>query len=91
VWMEGQLKTRAAVVVVAGLHSVVAARAAGSLLTSAGIAHALRGFGLRALFHGFAPFTELEVLVQASDAERAAAVLEPLITADGGRRLPRTR
>jgi hypothetical protein len=90
VWTEWRLSVRGNVATVAVLNGVVAARAAGQLLTSAGIAHALRGMGLRSLFHGFAPFTELEVVVSSADVERAAAALASLIEADRGRASPRT-
>ena len=40
---------------------------------------------LRALFHGFAPFTELELLVGEADAERAIAELAPLLEAERSR------
>jgi hypothetical protein len=85
VWVEGQLKARDAVVTVALLNSVVAARIGSSLLDAQRIPHVLSGFGLRALLHGFAPFTDLEVVVHAGDAERATTTLAQLVAADGGR------
>jgi hypothetical protein len=91
VWMEWQLKTAGEALPAAQLNSVVSARVASHTLAAAGISHALRGLALRALFHGLVPFTEIEVLVGAGDVERAAAELAPLIEADHGRALPRTR
>jgi hypothetical protein len=85
VWMEAQLKARGAAVAVAQLTSVVTARGASHLLAAAGIPHALRGMGLRALFHGFAPFTQLALWVGEADAERAAAELAPLLEVERGR------